>query len=120
MNPQTDDRKPPPDDDGGDPLQRMGMTLACAIVAQVVSVILAALLASRLPGGYSARAWSFLAGVVWTGAGTVFLVLKTWQSQPAARDRGLGGLRPARIAMWIVSSWVWPILVRWTGHRPSR
>ena len=57
-----------------DPLARMGLTLACAVIGQIVSVILSALLASTLAGGYRVRAWAFLALVVWTLAGTVVLV----------------------------------------------
>jgi len=107
------------DDEFDDPLARMGMTLACALIAQIASVIAAALLASMVPGGYQARAWTFLGAVAWTVAGTVILVLKTSRAEPRdPRLRGLRGLRPARIALWIVSSWLWPILVRWTDHRP--
>jgi hypothetical protein len=113
MGEQDDDRR---DGEFSDPLASMGMTLACAAIAQIASVIAAALLASMVPGGYRARAWAFLAAVAWTIAGTVILILKTSKAEP--RDRGLRGLRPARIAMWIASSWIWPILVRWTDHQP--
>jgi hypothetical protein len=103
-------------DEYEDPLARIGLTLACAVIGQIVSVVLAALLASTLEGGYRVRAWSFLALVVWTLAGTVVLVLQTLRAEPgpaAARRSGLTNLAPRRIALWIVSSWVWPILVRW-------
>jgi hypothetical protein len=118
-----------------DPLERMGMTLACALLAQVASVLLAALLASLVPGGYRARAFAFLGGVVWTLAGTVLLVIQTVRTDAPDRETGAAGsadpagpapkgppaplssLTPRRIALWIVSSWLWPVLVRWRPRR---
>jgi hypothetical protein len=97
-----------------DPLSRIGMTLACALLAQIASVMLAALLASTVPGGYRVRAWVFLGALTWTLAGTVLLVVQTTR---ADQGRPPGGIRPSRIALWIVSSWLWPILVRW--RRPG-
>jgi len=102
-----------------DPLARMGLTLACAVIGQIVSVILSALLASTLAGGYRVRAWAFLALVVWTLAGTVVLVLQTLRAEgrpDETKRSGLTNLAPRRIALWIVSSWVWPVLVRWRSH----
>ncbi len=96
----------PPDD----PLARMGATLACALLAQIASVVLAALLASQVPGGYRARAWAFLGAVLWTLAGTVLLVVQTARARQPGDG---GGLSPRRIGLWLVSAWVWPILVRW-------
>jgi Na+/melibiose symporter-like transporter len=103
-----------------DPLERLGVTLACALLAQVISVLLAALLASTVPGGYRARAFAFLGGVAWTLIGTVLLVIQTVRAEPRGEDaqRGvLARLAPRRIALWIVSSWLWPILVRWRPRR---
>jgi hypothetical protein len=118
-----------------DPLERMGMTLACALLAQVASVLLAALLASMVPGGYRARAFAFLGGVVWTLAGTVLLVIQTVRAEAPGREAGSAGsagsadaagsappaprapLAPRRIALWIASSWLWPVLVRWRPRR---
>jgi hypothetical protein len=123
-----------------DPLDRMGMTLACALLAQIASVLLAAVLASSVPGGYRVRAWVFLAGVAWTLAGTVLLVMQTVRAEPrregsaagtcsdeggssgtgdsgaragSGRFGGRARFGPRRIALWIVSTWLWPILVRW-------
>jgi len=93
-----------------DPLSRIGMTLACALLAQIASVMLAALLASAVPGGYRDRAWVFLGAVTWTLVGTVLLVVQTARAE---QKPPTGGIRPTRIALWIVSSWLWPILVRW-------
>jgi len=41
--------------DHGDPLRSLGSALACALIAQILSVIVAAVLASQLPGGYRVR-----------------------------------------------------------------
>jgi len=96
-------------DDYEDPLARMGMTLACALLAQIANVMLAALMASAAPGGYRVRAWTFLILVLWTMVGTVLLVIRTARAGPG---RQAGRIRPGRVALWIVSPWVWPILVR--------
>jgi hypothetical protein len=96
-----------------DPLSRVGPTLVCALLAQIISVLLAAALAAQVPGGYRVRSWVFLVQVLWSLAGTVLLLIRT------ARGAGLTqrGLRLSQIGLWLVSSWVWPILVRW--RRPS-
>ena len=91
------------------PLSGLAPALACALIAQIASVLLAAVLAAQVPGGYRVRSWVFLAALLWSLAGTVFLLVRT--AGGAARDQANAiGLR--RIALWLVSAWVWPILVR--------
>jgi hypothetical protein len=91
-----------------DPLAELGPALACALIAQVVSVLLAAVFAAQVPGGYRVRSCVFLAALLWSVAGTVLLLIRT-----AGGSKGSGAkqIRFSRIALWVVSSWVWPILV---------
>jgi hypothetical protein len=101
-----------------DPFPALGAPLACALVAQVFSVMIAALLASQVPAGYRVRSWVFLAGLLWSLAGTVLLLVRTAAS--AARGKA-GAITAGRIALWLVSSWAWPILVRpWRAGADER
>jgi len=93
-----------------DPLASLGSTLACALLAQVLNVLLAAVLAAQAPGGYRVRSWVFLAAVLWTVAGAVLLLAQTTR---AADRSDAGGVRLRRVALWLASAWLWPILVRW-------
>jgi hypothetical protein len=90
----------------------LGAALACALIAQIVNVLVAALVAAQVPGGYRVRSWVFLAALLWSVAGTVWLLIRT-----GANTRGsvADQVRIGRIALWIASSWVWPLLV----HRHS-
>jgi hypothetical protein len=97
-----------------DPLAELGPALVCALIAQLVSVLLAAALAAKMPGGYRVRSWVFLAALSWSLAGTVLLLIRTAGS---SRSGNAGQIGFGRIALWLVSSWVWPILVR--RQRPT-
>jgi len=92
-----------------DPLAGLGSTLVCALLAQALSVLLAAVLASRSPGGYRVRSWVFLGAVLWSLAGTVLLLIQTNRGTARTPERGIGLVR---IGLWVASVWVWPILVR--------
>ena len=91
-----------------DPLSSFGPALVCALSAQTVSVLLAAVFASQMPGGYRVRAWVFLTALLWSVAGTVVLLIRTAGAKGTAQARTVG---LGRIALWLISSWVWPILV---------
>ena len=97
-----------------DPLAELGPTLACALIAQVVSVLLAAVFAAQVPGGYRVRSCVFLAALLWTVAGTVLLLIRT---AGGSKGSAAGQLSFSRIALWVASSWVWPILLG--RRRPS-
>jgi hypothetical protein len=97
-------------------LPGLGHALACALIAQTLNVLLAAVLAAQVPGGYRVRSWVFLAGLLWSAAGTVLLLMRT---TAAAGGRGEPAIRLSRIALWLVSAWVWPILVRWRRPDPG-
>jgi len=98
-----------------DPSPGLGQALACALIAQLLSVLLAAVLAAQVPGGYRVRSWVFLTGLLWSVAGTVLLLIRT---AAAAGRSQVQSIRLSRIALWLVSAWVWPILVR--SRRPDR
>jgi hypothetical protein len=86
----------------------LGAALVCALLAQIVNVLLAAVLAAQVPGGYRVRSWVFVAALLWGLAGTVLLLIRT------AAGAGRSDAKPVhvgRIALWLVSSWVWPVLV---------
>jgi 4-amino-4-deoxy-L-arabinose transferase-like glycosyltransferase len=87
----------------------LGPALACALIAQVANVLLAALFAAQVPGGYRVRSWVFLAAMLWSVAGSVFLLIRTAGSAGRA---DAGRIDARRIALWLVSAWIWPILVR--------
>jgi hypothetical protein len=91
-----------------DPLSSLGPALVCALIAQAISVVLAAVFAGQMPGGYRVRSSVFVAALLWSVAGTVFLLIRTTAGAGRAETKGI---RLGRIALWLVSSWVWPILV---------
>jgi hypothetical protein len=99
-----------------DPLAELGPALACALIAQVVSVLLAAVFAAQVPGGYRVRSCVFLAALLWSVAGTVLLLIRT-----AGGSKGSDAkqIRFSRIALWVASSWVWPILLRPRRQTPE-
>jgi len=92
-----------------DPLSALGPALACALIAQVVNVLLAAIFAAQMPGGYRVRSWVFLAALLWSVAGTVLLLVRTAGGSSRSDTKGV---RLRHIGLWLVSSWVWPVLVR--------
>jgi hypothetical protein len=104
-----------------DPLSTLGPALVRALIAQAVNVLLAALFAAQMPGGYRVRSWAFLAALLWSVAGTVVLLVRT-TGAPGRRETG--SVRAGRIALWLISSWLWPILVRrrrsTSREQPSR
>lgn len=101
--------------DGGpgqrDPLARMGGMLAAVLLAFVVSMLLAALIASQVPGSYSVRAYSYLSLILWTLAGSILLVRVTSRTEA-------GPFRVRRLVKWMISIWLWPLLL--AGRRRSR
>jgi hypothetical protein len=98
----------------GDPLSWLGSALVCALIAQALNVLLAAVVAAQMPGGYRVRSSVFLGALLWSVAGTGVLLVRT--TGPGSRTDAIG-VRPGRIALWLVSSWLWPILVR--RRRPA-
>jgi hypothetical protein len=97
-----------------DPSAGLGPALACALIAQTGNVLLAALAASQLPGGYRVRSSVFVAALLWSMAGTVLLLVRT----AGAGRPGAGALRLARIVLWLISAWAWPLLLLWRRPAP--
>ena len=79
-----------------DPLASLGSDLTCALLAQVLNVVLAAVLAAQVPAGYRVRSWVFLAAVLWSVAGMVLLLVRTMRG--GARNDGRG-IRVGRVGM---------------------
>lgn len=88
-----------------DPLFKHRHALVGALLAVILSVLIAAFVAGSLPLDYSGRAWTYTGLVAWVLAGAV-MVLRTvlkGERQP---------LTIARLGKWIVSIWLWPLFVR--------
>lgn len=90
----------PPDD----PLARYGAALAAVLLAVVLSVFLAALVGGALPFDYTGRAVAFMVLVLYTIVGAV-LVFR------AAGAGESGPFSAARVFKWLVSLWLWPLLL---------
>lgn len=96
---------------GRDPLGRMGGALVALLVAVVLSVILSAWLASLVPGSYRTRAVSYLLLMAWVLVGGALLFRATLQG-----ESGPFSLR--RLAKWMISIWLWPLLLIGRRRRP--
>jgi len=89
----------------------MGGVLVAVLLSFVLSVLLAALIASQVPGNYSVRAYAYLGFVAWILVGSVLLFRVT--------VRAASGPFTVRVlVMWMISIWLWPLLV--VRRRPSR
>ncbi len=97
---------------GRDPLGRMGGALAALLVAVVLSVILCAWLASLVPGSYRARAVSYLLLMAWVLIGAALLFRATLQAESSPFT-----LR--RLAKWMISIWLWPLLLLGRRRHPQ-
>lgn len=97
---------------GRDPLGRMGATLVALLLSVVFSVVLAALLASQVPGSYSVRASAYLGLLVWIVVGAVLLLRATFRAES-------GPFTPGRLAKWMISIWLWPLLLFGRGRAPG-
>jgi hypothetical protein len=89
----------------------MGGVLVAVLLAFVLSVLLAALIASQVPGNYSARAYAYLGLVAWVLVGSVLLFRATVHAAS-------GPFTVRGLAMWMISIWLWPLLL--VRRRPSR
>lgn len=87
-----------------DPLVRLLRSLASVLVAVVLSVLLAALIGGALPLDYSGRAWAYTGLVCYVVAGAVVVFRLTAQGEP-------GEFSLARVAKWMLSLWLWPLLL---------
>jgi len=103
------DRRPP---GGGDPLGRLGGSLVALLLAVFLSVLLAAWLGSLVPGSYRTRAVAYLLVLAWVLIGAALLFRAT-----VAGESGPFTVR--RLAKWMISIWVWPLLLMRRRRRPE-
>lgn len=89
---------------GRDPLGRMGGTLVALLVAVVFSVMLSAWFASLVPGSYRTRALTYLLLMAWVLVGGALLFRATLQGESGRFTLG-------RLAKWMISIWLWPLLL---------
>jgi ABC-type enterochelin transport system permease subunit len=87
-----------------DPLARYGRPLAAVLLAVAASLFIAAMIGGLMPFDYTGRALTYLALVAYVIAGgvVVFRTVAAAEQQP---------LTPARIGKWILSLWIWPLLL---------
>ncbi len=86
-----------------DPLVRMMKPLAGVLLATLINVLLAALIGGALPFEYAGRAWSYTGLVLYVIVGAVVVFRAT-----VAGEREFS---MARVAKWVLSIWLWPLLL---------
>ena len=86
-----------------DPLIRLMRPLAGVLAATFINVFIAALIGGALPFEYSGRAWSYTALVLYVIVGAVTVFRLTAEGE---REFSL-----ARVAKWVLSIWLWPLLL---------
>jgi hypothetical protein len=91
-----------------DPLAHLRGVLLAVLLAFLLSTFVAALIASHVPGSYMVRANAYLVLIVWTLTGSALLFRGAFQSE--ARPLGV-----RRLAVWVISIWLWPLLL--SGRR---
>lgn len=87
-----------------DPLARYGRPLAAVLLAVAASLFIAAMIGGLMPFDYTGRALTYLALLLYVivGGVVIFRKVAAAEQQP---------LTPARLAKWIVTLWVWPLLL---------
>lgn len=93
-----------PDDD---PLIRMLRPLAAVLLATALNVIVAAMIGGALPLEYSGRAWTYAGLLLYVLAGAVLLFRASGEAEARAGAR----LTAARVGRWMLSIWLWPLLL---------
>lgn len=101
-------QNPRPDDDAPNPVP----ALIGAALAVIASIPVAALVAARIGGDYDTRAMIYSGFVLWTVAGAVVVFMRTHQAER-------GGVSLARVAKWMASIWLWPLIALAPGRRAT-
>jgi hypothetical protein len=98
-----------------DPLLKYGRSLAGALIAVVISVLIAAIVGGSMPLDYSGRAWVYTGLVLYIAAGG-FVVFRLVAGAEQA------GLSATRVLKWTASLWIWPlfVLLRRSGQSARR
>lgn len=87
-----------------DPLTKYGPAMVAVLIAVVISVFIAAMIGGALPFDYQGRAWTYVGLLAYIVAGAVVVFRMTYQGERQP-------LSPARIVKWVVSLWLWPVLL---------
>lgn len=93
-----------PDDD---PLIRLLRPLSAVLLATALNVLVAAMIGGALPFEYSGRAWSYAGLLLYVLAGAVLL----FRASGTAEAETGAPLSARRIGRWMVSIWLWPLLL---------
>ena len=87
-----------------DPLTRLARPLAAALIAVVISMVIAAFVGGAMPFDYEGRAWVYTGCVIYVVAGAV-VVFRTVAGAEAPP------LSAGYILKWTLSLWIWPALL---------
>jgi membrane-associated protease RseP (regulator of RpoE activity) len=90
---------------GQDPLQEFAGPLVAVLLALAASVFIAALIGGAMPLEYTGRALVYLGLLLYVIAGSVVVFRLTAQAEQAA------AFSAARVGKWVVSIWLWPLLL---------
>ena len=93
-----------PDDD---PLIRLLRSLAAVLLATALNVLVAAMIGGAMPFEYSGRAWTYAGLMLYVLAGAVLLFRASGQAEAEAA----APLSAARVGRWMVSIWLWALLL---------
>jgi len=94
-----------------DPFVRYSKPLAAVLIAVALSVPIAAFIGGSLPFEYTGRAVSYIGLLLYVIVGA-FVVFRL-------DAEGEQSLAPARVLMWTVSLWFWPLLAALALRRRS-
>ena len=93
-----------PDDD---PLIRLLRSLAAVLLATALNVLVAAMIGGAMPLEYSGRAWTYAGLMLYVLAGAVLLFRASGQAEAETA----APLSAARVGRWMLSIWLWPLLL---------
>ena len=93
-----------PDDD---PLIRLLRSLAAVLLATALNVLVAAMIGGAMPLEYSGRAWTYAGLMLYVLAGAVLL----FRASGPAEAEAAAPLSAARVGRWMLSIWLWPLLL---------
>jgi hypothetical protein len=89
---------------GQDPLLKFAGPLAAVLIALAISVLLAAMIGGAMPFDYMGRALVYLGVLLYVVAGAVVMFRVAAAGEAGAVSAG-------RIGKWVLSIWLWPLLL---------
>jgi len=93
-----------------DPLLKLISPLLGAVIAVIVSVMLAATVAGHIGDDYSTRASIYTFAVLWVLAGAVVVFMLAHRGETKSLSVG-------RVLLWIASIWLWPVFALRAYHQ---